>query len=155
MVTPLGSLQPASAFQGRPFSHSRRSGFQPLQCAAVAAAAPQRASSAAAYPDAQRQLRQLLELKLQALQAKRGGSHASSGAVAALLQALANSAGGANLGHLDDESKRLRLAQKLLLVRAALQARITRRQAAMSAAAAGAAHSLAGQRRCRPQAACS
>ena len=139
--SPLAALPRASVFEGRPFSHSQRSGFRPL---AAPHAQPVHAP-AAANPAAQ--LKALLALKLALLQRRKaaGGVAApstKSAAAAALLEAVASGTlsapptpGSPESPMAADERRRMQLAQKLLMVRAALQARIARKRAAQSLAA--------------------
>lgn len=147
-VSPLACLPPASVFERRPFSHSQRSAFQPLEPSAASPAAQQQPAATAGATQLQ-SVKSLLALKmalLQRRQAAGGGlARSTSGtSVAALLEALSNSAAatpptpGTPASPASFEQKRLQLAQKLLLVRAALQARIARKRAALGLDAAAA-----------------
>lgn len=133
--TPSGRLPPASAFLPRPFSHSARSAFRPPPAPEAEAAPPLLPVGA---QDARAQLKAMLQAQLAS---RLGGSPAGApGSAAALLKTLAGAAAAApadalrSLRGLDDDRKRLLLAQKLLMVRAALQARIARKRAAALAA---------------------
>lgn len=139
-VSPLACLPPASVFERRPFSHSQRSAFRPpappapvpLHTLALPATAQQQPAATSSL----QQLKSLLALKMALVQRRRAAGDSLAGsssgvAAAALLEALTPPTPGTPASPAADEQRRLQLAQKLLLVRAALQARIARKRAAL------------------------
>lgn len=134
--TPL-ALAPAAGSRGlgpvrHTFRHSARSAFQPVARASPAAQAELAAAPGEATLEAKRaELQQRLAM-LQGVAAQvraLAPSPPLPDAAAGLLASL----GAEGL----EERKRLQLAEKLLMVRAALQARLARRRAALAAATGG------------------
>lgn len=127
--TPLTTPQEAPAGGPGPlrraFRHSAGSAFRPLACSAPLPPLPSDAALEAKRLELERRLAMLREVRAQ---------------VCALAPPLSNVAGAPSCSQQPDvgsveELARLQLAEKLLVVRAALQARIARKRAMLTAAA--------------------